>query len=142
MVLWIADRYPKAALAPAPRSRLRPEFLRRLAFKAAAMYPAFLRFYYPDRYSTQAGSADGISSAAVAELQSHWNVLAQALGSKPWLLGKKFSAVDIYSAMLVTWNADLPAFRALHPNLWHLAERVRARPRIAPIWTANGMPED
>jgi glutathione S-transferase len=140
MVIHLADRFPKAGLAPAPRSTQRPLYLRWMLFMAAAIYPAFQRQYYPNRYSTLEGGAAGVKGAAVAELDRYWGLLSRALGKGPWLLGRRFSAADVYAAMLATWNEELPAFHSRYPNIRALVERVRARSRIAPAWAANEMP--
>mgnify|MGYP001606907849 CR=1 FL=1 len=142
MVIYICDRHAKAELAPARKSKQRAAYLRWLTFMAATIYSSNLRLYYPERYSTDPNAAAGIKDAAVAALAREWGILAKALGKGkgPWLLGKKFSSADIYAAMLATWNPDLPAFYAKHPNVKALSDGVRARKKIAPIWTANAMP--
>lgn len=139
IVIYLADRYSKAALAPAPRSPQRAAYLRWITFMAATIYASYLRLYYSDRFTTDANGAAGVKAAAVTMLEREWDILARALGRGPWLLGRKFSAADIYAAMLATWNPDLAAFHRRHPNVKALCERVKARPKIAPIWAANGM---
>ena len=140
IVIYLGDRHAKAGLAPARKSKRRAAYLRWLTFMSANIYPSDLRLYYADRYSIDPNATDGIKAAAVAALDREWAILVKALGKGPWLLGKKFSAADIYAAMLSTWNPDLPAFYAKHPNVKSLCDAVRARPKITPIWTANAMP--
>lgn len=140
MVIYLCDRYAKTGLAPAPTSKQRAAYLRWLVFMSANMYPSVLRLYYSDRFSTDVIAAAGIKDAALASLDREWGILSKALGKGPWLLGKKFSAADIYAAMLATWNQDMPAFYAKYPNVKTHCERVRSRKQIGPIWAANGMP--
>jgi glutathione S-transferase len=140
MVIHLADRHPKAGLAPPARSKQRPVYLRWLLFLAAEVYPAFLRFYYPERYGADPAAAAGIRAAAAAALERDWDIVARALGRGPWVLGRRFCAADLYAAMLVTWMEDQAAFARRQPRLAALAAAVRARPRIAPVWAANGMP--
>ena len=52
MMIQICDLHPEAGLAPASGSAKRADFLRWLFFLAANVYPAVLRFYYAERYST------------------------------------------------------------------------------------------
>jgi glutathione S-transferase len=140
MVIYLGDRHAKAGLAPARKSKQRAAYLRWLTFMSANIYPSDLRLYYAERYSIDPNAAAGIKAAAVSALEREWAILAKALGKGPWLLGRKFSAADIYAAMLSTWNPDLPAFYAKHPNVKALCDRVKARKKIGPIWEANGMP--
>mgnify|MGYP001617413196 FL=1 len=46
MVIYLADRHPKAGLAPARKSKQRAAYLRWMAFMAANIYPSDLRLYY------------------------------------------------------------------------------------------------
>lgn len=139
IAIYLADRFPKAALSPAARSSQRATYLRWLTYMAATLYSSGLLMYYADRYTTDANGAAGVKTAATGAMARQWEILAAALSKGPWLLGRKFSAADVYAAMLATWNPDLPAFYKKHPNVKALVGRVKSRPKIAPIWTANGM---
>ena len=139
IMMYLADRHPKSGLAPALRSAQRATWLRWLTFMSATIYSSALRLYYSERYTADPGGAISVKAAAVKSLDREWSVLAKALGKGPWLLGRKFSAADIYTAMLATWNPDQPDFFKRHPNVRALCDRVKARPKIAPIWAANGM---
>ncbi len=140
IVIYLGDRHSKGKLAPSRKSKERAAYLRWLIFMSANLYPGNLRLYYSERYSTDPNAAEGIKAAAVAAVGREWAILAKALGKGPWLLGRKFSAADIYAANLATWNQDLPAFYAKYPNVKALCDRVKARRKIGPIWEANGMP--
>jgi len=140
IVIHLGDLHSKGGLAPARKSKHRAAYLRWLVFMSSNLYASELRLYYAERYSVEANAAEGIKAAAAAALDREWTILARALGQGPWLLGKKFSAADIYAAMLATWEADLPAFFARHPNVKALCDAVKERKLIAPIWAANGMP--
>lgn len=140
MVVYLADRHGKVGLAPAPGSKQRAAYLRWLLFMAANLYPEYLRFFYSDRYSTDPKAAAGIKAAAVTAINRSWDILAKGLGKGPWFLGKKFSALDLYVAMMATWMEDQAGFRKKHPRIRALTDAVKARRKIAPLWAANGMP--
>lgn len=140
MVVYLADRHGKAGLAPAPGSKQRAAYLRWLLFMAANLYPEYLRFFYSDRYSTDPDAAAGIKAAAVTAINRSWDILAKGQGKGPWYLGKKFSALDLYVAMMATWMEDQAGFRKKHPRIRALTDAVKARRKIAPLWAANGMP--
>jgi glutathione S-transferase len=134
IVLYLADQHGISRLAPGPASPLRPHFLRWLFFLAANIYMSDLRVYYCERYTVRPSEASGVKEAAIAAMAREWEVFASALGDKPFTLGKEFSAVDIYAAMLATWNLDVPAFFRKHPNVKSLYDRVVARPAVALVW--------
>jgi glutathione S-transferase len=139
ILLYLADEHSKGKLAPAPGQPLRPHFLRWLVYLATNIYMTDLRIYYCDRYSTRAEDAANVKEAAVEAMAWEWDVYAAALKSKPYMLGEQFSAVDIYAAMLATWNIDVPAFFRKHPNIRACYERVVARPAVGRVWRLHDL---
>jgi glutathione S-transferase/GST-like protein len=140
MMIYLADMHAEKGLAPGLQDALRPRYLRWMIFLSAAVYDSDLRMYYPQRYSTEAAAAPGIKEKAIADITREFAILAEALGEGPYFLGGRFSALDIYAAMLITWAPDLDAQWAAHPNLKALHDRVARRPAIAPVWARNDYP--
>jgi glutathione S-transferase len=134
IVLQLVDLHPEAKLAPPAGSRERAHFLRWLLFLASALYPAIMRVYYSDRYSTDPQAAEGIKAAAETELDRQFAIIEAALDPGPYLLGETFSAVDIFLWMLIGWHLDPPRLLETAPRLRRLSELVHARPAIARIW--------
>ena len=93
--------------------------------------------YYPRRYTDDPAGAEAVKRVAISGMAREFAIFAEALGEGPYVLGETFSAVDIYAAMLATWNADVSAFFARHPNIKALHDLVVARPRIAKLWQRN-----
>jgi glutathione S-transferase len=139
MALYLGDEYPEANLAPAPGSPDRAAYLRWLVYLATNIYMTGLAAYYPDRYTSDQNGGKSVKSAALARMAKEWEIYAEALGDKPYILGDKMSAADIYAAMQATWNFDVPAFFKKHPNLRTMYNRVTAHPAIAKVWSRNEM---
>ncbi len=140
MMIYLADYFSDCGLAPAITSPLRTTYLRWMIYFASAVYMADLRFYYPQRYSTDISHAEFIKAKAVEHMDRDFAIFAEALGQGPFILGDAFSAVDIYAAMLVSWVPDLDALFERHPNLKTHYGAVASRPKIAPVWLRNEMP--
>lgn len=139
IVIYLADLFPSTELAPKPSSPKRAAYLRWLLFLATTIYMSDLRLYYPERYTTDPKGAAGVKQAGIAAMAREWDIFATALGQGPFILGERMSAADIYAAMLATWNLDVPAFFAEHPNVKALYDRVTAVPKIAAVWERNKM---
>jgi glutathione S-transferase len=139
MVLYLADKYPKMDLAPPLSSSERAAYLRWVTYLATNIYMTGLCAYYPDRYTSDQNGGKCVKSAALARMAREWEVYATALGDRPFILGDKMSAADIYAAMQATWNFDVPAFFKKHPNLRQMYDRVTAHPAIAKVWGRNEM---
>jgi glutathione S-transferase len=134
MLLQIVDQHPAAGLAPPAGSSERARFLRWLFLLASALYPALLRVYYADRFSTDPNGADGVKAAAEQAVDAQFAILEDALDPGPYLLGEVFSAVDLFLWMLIEWHPDTDRLFARAPRLKELASRVHARPAVARIW--------
>ena len=108
-----------------------------MIFLATTVYMSDLRYFYPERYTTDQAGTAGIKAFAEAGMMREFAILSGAVGKGPYVLGTQFSAVDIYAAMLISWVPDLIQLFATHPNLKTLYDKVVERPRIAPVWRRN-----
>ena len=137
MVLYLADRYPEARLAPPIGDPARAPFCRWLFFLSANIYNSTLRYMYGDTYSTDADGAEGIQAMATRDLDGYFDVIEAALDPGPYLLGTRYSGADAYLWMLTGWQEDRDALFARCPRLKMLCERVGERPAIARVAAAN-----
>ncbi len=140
MMIYVADLFPKAGLAPAIDASTRGTYLRWMLYFASAVYMADLRYFHPDRYSTDRSHADCIKAKAKDHMDCDFAIFAEALGQGPFILGEVFSAADIYAAMLLGWAPELDALFGRHPNLKSYYNAVAQRTKIAPVWARNEMP--
>lgn len=139
IMIWLADNYPQAGLAPDPASPLRASYLRWMVYLATTVYMSDLRMYYPERFTTDPASTEGIKAFATRGIAREFEIYADALGDGPFILGSRMSATDIYAAMLVSWVPDIAETFGKHPNLKAMYEGVLANPAIAKVWERNGV---
>ena len=52
-------------------------------------------------------------------------------------MGERFSALDIYVAVMTRWRPRRAWFKDYRPKLYAIAERVDQEPRLAEVWTHN-----
>ena len=139
MMIHIADLFPEAGFAPALGSPERAQFLRWQVYLATTVYMSELRLFYPDRYTADPAGAEAVKARATEMMAREFAIYAEALGTKPFILGNRMSAPDIYAAMLCSWVPDMAALFAAHPNLARSYEAVLANPKIRAVWTRNGL---
>jgi glutathione S-transferase len=139
ITLFLADLSPAAGLAPPLNDPHRARYLRWMAYLAANSYMTARRFYYPDRYSADAGGAAGIKAAALERWDLEWSAYSDALAGGPYILGEKMCAADLYAAMLLSWDLDMETLLKRHPNLRVLYERVASLPALQEIWNRHGV---
>ncbi len=140
IAIYLADLTPDAGMSPLPSDPKRAAFLRWMVFLSANNYMTALRIFYPDRYTSDQTGAQSVGAAALARNAFEWSVFAASLGNGPFALGKQMSAIDLYAAMLMSWDEDLDALFARHPSLKVLYHAVAANPEVASVWRRHGFP--
>jgi glutathione S-transferase len=131
MTMFIADRHPEAKLAPAPDEMARGHFYQWMAHLTNSVQPAMLRYYYPERTTSDASGTEAVTAMAMEEIAALWSRMDQHLAAHgPYLLGDRFSAADIFAYMLSTWQQCCPSTYQRFPNLKRLADLVAARPAM------------
>lgn len=123
ILLYLADRFPEARLAPVGEGR--PQFYRWLVFLTNTVQTATLRLLYPERY----GDAS-VSRIAAEELATHFDLLDRELEGREWLVGEHRTAADLFLFMVTRWGRrlDPPAWE--RPNLRTHFLRALALPGV------------
>lgn len=103
ILLYLADRFPEARLAPADRT----DFYRWLVFLTNTVQTTLLRALYPERYGTT-----GVAEIARAELDELFDLLAAELSDRDWLAGDHRTGADLFLFMLTRWG------RRVEPAAW------------------------
>ena len=139
IVMHLADLAPDRSLAPKIGDPDRAAYLRLMVFMSANNYMTDLRYFYSDRFSSDAGHADGIKAKAIEDQARHWRILEDAVNTHGHLVGNALSAADIYLAMLVSWVDDPSVFAELYPRLAAIVARVGQNPVIEKVWRRHGI---
>ena len=131
IMIWLADAHAQAGLAPAPDAHERTAYLRWMVYLATNVYITFRRIYRGDLYTSVEAHRTPIREMAEQDLLRDLAVVEAALDPGPYLLGKRFSAADIYLAMFPDWHSDREALLSGLPRIAQLCDAVFARPAVA-----------
>jgi glutathione S-transferase len=121
IVLYLADRYPDARLAPPDRA----QFYRWLIFMTNTVQTTMLRFFYPERYG-----GDGVGERAATDAAGHFDLLDRTLDGRDWLVGEHRTGADLFLFMLTRWGRRLEAPAWDQPNLRAHFLRTLALPGV------------
>lgn len=124
ILLYLADRFPDARLAPSAAGR--PQYYRWLVFITNSVQTAFLRFLYPERY----GDAT-VSQIAADELAGHFDLLDRELSGRDWLVGEHRTGADLFLFTVTRWGRRLAPPAWDRPNLRAHFARTLALPGVA-----------
>lgn len=136
ITLWLADLTGRDDLVPPPGAPERAAFLRWLIFIVANIYPCFTFADEPTRFVADPDAARAFRAAVDDEGKRLWPLVEEAAVG-PWFLGERFSAIDIYVAVMNHWRPRSDWFRANAPTLSAIAEAVPQRPALAPVFARH-----
>ena len=95
--------------------------------------------YYSNRFCASSEDEASVKRRSTSRLQELWQVVDDAIGGKDWLLGKRFSAADIYLFMLTTWlsvSHQHPTIDSF-ANVKRVAAKVMQRPSVRSIYASH-----
>lgn len=133
---FLCDRYPQYQLAPTVNDAERGLFLQWLFFFSSSLQNAYQMSYYPWRFCDSSQCEASAKRRSVTRLRELWQVVDDAIGEGDWLLGKRFSAVDIYLFMLTTWLSqthDHPSVDSF-VNVNRIATAIMQRPSVQLVY--------
>ena len=149
--LHLTDTHPQMGLAPAVGTKERAQFYKWLMWMTNTVQPAIIMYFYTDRYTS---STDPVVIAQIkAKTQERIGAMLQQLDDHladnggPWMMGEKFSVLDIYAFMLGRWTrlfegappATQPA--KMWPHLGPFMHRVLARPAVQRVVAKEALKE-
>ena len=136
ITIFLCDRHSEANLAPKLDDVTRGLYLQTLVYFSSSVQTAFQTTYYPDRFVDMPEAEASAQKRGIKRLRETWQVIDDQIGNNDWVLGKYFSAVDIYLFMLTTWlsptlgHPDISEF----PNVKRVARATMSRPSIQRIY--------
>ena len=136
ITLHLADTTGSTDLVPPTDDPTRPQFLRWLIFLVANIYPTFTYADDPSRFVTGEASQEAFRESVDAYAIQLWRMMEDiAVGS--WFLGERFSALDIYIAVMTRWRPRRAWFAENTPRLSAMALAAEAQPKLAKVWAKN-----
>ncbi|OEZ59806.1 glutathione S-transferase family protein [Duganella sp. HH105] len=128
--LYLADLFPDAKLAPPLGDPLRGPYLRWMAFYGSCFEPAVV-----DKWMKNA-PADK-ASCHYGDFDTMFNTLIEQLSKGPYLLGERFSALDVLWASAMGWMGMYELLPKL-PVIEQYVARVTSRPSFAAANAKDG----
>jgi glutathione S-transferase len=141
--LHLVDTHPQAALAPAIGTDERAHFYKWLVWMTNTPQAMLMHYFYGERLvdDGDAAAATQVKAHAEAKVGAMLDQLDAQLAShgQAWLLGDRFSAVDLYALMLCRWTRGFIRPARSLPHLGPYLQRVLARPAVQRTFTQEGL---
>lgn len=134
--IYLAAAHPQSGLGPASGTPAHARMLRWLVYMSNNLYEGDLRYFYPERYTTDPSGVPGVKAAGAAHMARTLAILDTALSDGPFLAGPQMSIADVYLATLMTWSPE----PVTAPRLLAVQKAVVADPAYGEAWKRHGMP--
>jgi len=105
VLLYIAERFPDAELAPPPGDPLRGAYFRWLAWLGNTLHGASQPVNVPQYLTDDPAGHDGIRRKGREKLDAIGAYLEEQLTGNRWCLGDRYTVADVYLYMLVGWQS-------------------------------------
>lgn len=123
--IYLADLFPEAGITPAIGDALRGPYLRWYVFYGACFEPALI-----DKAMKREPGPAPMSPYGDVDLTVR--TVVDQLGKGPWLLGERFTAVDVLWGTALTWMTGFGLVEAV-PAVKAYVERWNALPVVKTV---------
>jgi len=138
ILMWLAEQYPDAALAPSVDHPLRAQYLRWMTYVPASIYSMYWVRDEPSRLAADKEAEKVILERTRERIAECWRHMdAQVPRGTPYLLGDRIGVLDIYVAVVSRWTPGRKRFYREAPRMAEVVRRVDADPRLADFWAAR-----
>ena len=135
ITLHLADVTGLDSLVPRRGAATRAAFLRWLVFFVANLYPTYTYADDPSRFVDGEEAQRSFKAHVFAYREKLYRLLEGTAG-RPWFLGERFSALDIYTCVMSRWRPGREWFADQHTEAGRDRRANRAgagaRGRVAP----------
>ena len=138
--LHLADRHPRARLAPEIGSAKRAQFYKWLIYLTNTVQSEMMIYFYPERWADDETAAANVKRHAEIRLGTMFDSIEESLAHHgPYLLGDDITTADFYLLMLARWSRGFNRPARTLPHLRNLLERVIARPAVLRAFAGEGI---
>lgn len=143
IVSFLVAAHPEKHMSPSLGSADYGEFMTLLHLMSTEIYAFGNVGILVDEFVVGDAERQVMRTKISQKVDGYWKIIEERLAaSGPWLMGRDFSALDLYAFMLSIWGP--PNEQGLHdkyPAIAKLAAAVRARPKLKAVLESHGVME-
>ncbi|MEJ1939109.1 glutathione S-transferase family protein, partial [Nostoc sp. NIES-2111] len=141
IVSFLVAAHPDKKMSPELGGPDYGEFMSLLHYMSTEIYATGNFAYSAGEFAQSEAEQQAIKDKVHKMVDGYWMFIDKRLaGAGPWLMGRDFTALDLYAFMLSLWAS--PSEAALHgkyPAVARLAAAVRARPKLKAVLESHGV---
>lgn len=134
ILIWLAEQYPQARLAPATGDPGRAQFLRWMSFVSSAIYSLYWVKDDPSRLVPDPAGHAALTELTLERIAECWRVMDSQVSPGAYILGDQLTVLDLYVNVVSRFRPRRERFYAEAPKMAPCVRRVDADPRLAALW--------
>jgi GST-like protein len=134
ILMWLAERFPQAGLAPPPDDPRRAAYLRWMVYVPAAIYSLFWVRDEPMRLAADEEGGKLVKARTAERIAECWRLMDAQITPGRYLLGDELTVLDLYVAVVSRWGPRRKRFYEEAPKMAEAVRRVDADPRLVDFW--------
>lgn len=140
ILLYLCEKHPEAGLMPPIGAPGRARFLQWLFYLTNTVQETLMNLWHPDTYLETEAERKALVAGAERRLARMWQLLDDVLAKDgPHLLGRDFSAADMFLVMLARWSRNAKKPARSYPHIGRLMELIEARPAYRQMMAEEGI---
>lgn len=134
----LAERHPEAGFAPPLGTIERAEYLSWTLWLANSFQPNFRAWFYP--HEPAGGEAqEAVKETARQRIEAGLARLDARLADRDYLVGDRFTTVDLLATILCRWTRNMPKPATAWPNLKRYLDAIRQRSALREVHVREGL---
>ena len=134
ILIYLADLYPQARLAPGLGDPRRAQYLRWMAYVSAAVYALVWIIDDPTRIVASKEQAPHVVDRIRDRIAYCWRKMDEQVTPGPYILGNELSVLDLYVTVISRFAPGRTRFYESAPKMAEIVRRVDADPRLKGFW--------
>lgn len=137
ILIWLAEAYPSARLAPLPGDPGRAQFLRWMSFVSSAIYSLYWVKDDPSRLVPDPAGHAALTERSLERIAACWAVMDGQVTPGAYILGDELSVLDLYVAVVSRFRPRRERFYREAPKMVACVKRVDEDPRLSALWASR-----
>ncbi|WP_309645478.1 glutathione S-transferase family protein [Phenylobacterium sp.] len=134
ILIWLAEAYPAARLAPLPGDPKRAQFLRWMSFVSSAIYSLYWVKDDPARLVPDPAGHAALTERTLERIAQCWGIMDSQVTPGSYILGDELSVLDLYVNVVSRFRPRRMRFYREAPKMAACVKRVDQDPRLAAFW--------
>ena len=134
ILMWLAEQYPDARLAPPPGHPARAAYLRWMVYIPASIYSLYWIRDDPSRLAEDKAAEAVILERSAERIAECWRLMDAQVTPGRYILGEDLTVMDLYVAVVSRWTPRRARFYAEAPKLSPVVRRIDQDPRLQALW--------